>query len=47
LPDYSKTAKVALVYIDAEVQSEWVIDAIRAEATDTEDDIREMQRTRP
>jgi hypothetical protein len=43
LSDYSKTAKVALVHIDAEVQSEWVVDAIRAAATDTEEDIREMQ----
>ena len=43
LPHYSKTAKVALVHIDAEVQSEWVVDAIRAAATDTEEDIREMQ----
>ena len=40
---YRKTVKVALVHLDAAGQSEDVVDAIRATAADTEDDIREMQ----
>jgi acyl-CoA synthetase (NDP forming) len=35
--------KVALVHLDATDQLERVVDAIRATAADTEDDIREMQ----
>jgi hypothetical protein len=34
---------VALVHLDATDQSERVVDAIRATAAKTEDDIREMQ----
>jgi hypothetical protein len=37
-----ETAKVALVHVDAETESEWVVDAIRATATDTEEDIADM-----
>ena len=40
---FRETAKVALVHLDAADQSGRVVDAIRATATDTEDDIREMQ----
>jgi hypothetical protein len=39
---YRKTVKVALVHLDATDQSERVIDAIRATAAKTEDDMREM-----
>ena len=39
---YRETVKVALVHLDATDQSERVVDAIRATAADTEDDIREM-----
>ena len=39
---YRKTVKVALVHLDATDQSECVIDAIRATAAKTEDDMREM-----
>jgi hypothetical protein len=39
---YRETAKVALVHLDATGQSERVVDAIRATATDTEHDIRDM-----
>jgi hypothetical protein len=38
-----QTAKAALVLIDVEGQSRWVVDAIRATAADTEEEIREMQ----
>jgi hypothetical protein len=37
-----ETAKAALVLIDVEGQSRWVVDAIRATAADTEEEIREM-----
>jgi hypothetical protein len=43
LASYRETVKVALVHLDASGQSGGVIDAIRATATDTEDDVREMQ----
>ena len=43
LDSYRKIVKVALVHLDATDQSERVVDAIRATATDTEEDIREMQ----
>jgi hypothetical protein len=43
LPPYRETVKAALVHLDAADQSERVVDAIRATASDTEDDIREMQ----
>lgn len=43
LASYRETVKVALVHLDATDQSERVVDAIRATAADTEDDIREMQ----
>jgi hypothetical protein len=43
LASYRETAKVALVHLDATEQSECVIDAIRATATDTKNDMREMQ----
>jgi hypothetical protein len=42
LDSYSETAKVALVHLDATGQSERVVDAIRATASDTDDDIRKM-----
>ena len=42
LASYRETVKVALVHLDATGQSERVVDAIRATATDTEEDIREM-----
>jgi hypothetical protein len=40
---FGKTVKVALVNVDAEVQSEWVVDAIRTTTTETEEEIRETQ----
>jgi hypothetical protein len=43
LSPFGKTVKVALVNVDAEVQSEWVVDAIRTTTTETEEEIREMQ----
>ena len=43
LDSYRKIVKVALVHLDATDQSERAVDAIRATATDTEEDIREMQ----
>ena len=42
LASYRETVKVALVHLDATGQSEGVVDAIRATAAETEDDIREM-----
>ena len=42
LAAYRETVKVALVHLDATDQSERVVDAIRATAADTDDDIREM-----
>ncbi|GAB2178314.1 hypothetical protein [Dongia sp. agr-C8] len=43
LASYRETVKVALVHLDATDQTERVVDAIRATASDTEADIREMQ----
>ena len=43
LDPFRETVKVALVHLDATGQSGSVVDAIRATATDTEEDIREMQ----
>ena len=43
LESYRKTVKVALVHLDVADPHERVVDAIRATATDTEEDIREMQ----
>jgi hypothetical protein len=43
LDSYRETVKVALVHLDATRQSERVVDAIRATAMDTENDIREMR----
>ena len=40
---YRETVKVALVHLDGTGQSERVVDAIRATAADTEEDIREIQ----
>ena len=42
LASYRETVKVALVHLDATDQSERVMDAIRSTASDTDDDIREM-----
>jgi hypothetical protein len=42
LASYRETVKVALVHLDANDQSDRVVDAIRATAGDTDDDIREM-----
>jgi hypothetical protein len=39
----SQTEKAALVLIDVEGQSQWVVDAIRATPADTEEAIRELQ----
>jgi hypothetical protein len=39
----SRTAKAALVLIHVEGQSQWVVDAIRATAADTEEAFRQMQ----
>jgi hypothetical protein len=43
LASYRETVKVALVHLDTTGQSARVVDAIRATAADTEDDVREMQ----
>lgn len=43
LAPFRETVKAALVHLDAADQSERVVDAIRATANDTEDDICEMQ----
>ena len=43
LPSYRSIVKTALVHLDASGQSERVIDAIRATASDTEEDIHDMQ----
>jgi hypothetical protein len=42
LAPYRETVKVALVHLDGTGQSERVVGAIRANAADTEEDIREM-----
>ena len=42
LASYRETVKVALVHLDTTGQSERVVDAIRATAADTEEDIAEM-----
>jgi len=42
LASYRETVKVALVHLDATGQSERVVDAIRATAGDSEEDLREM-----
>jgi hypothetical protein len=42
LASYRETVKAALVHLDATYPSERVVDAIRATATDTEEDIAEM-----
>jgi hypothetical protein len=42
LASYRETVKVALVHLDATDQSERVVDAIRATAADTDEDIAEM-----
>ncbi len=42
LASYRETVKVALVHLDATDQSERVVDAILATASDTEDDIRDV-----
>jgi hypothetical protein len=39
-----ETVKVALVHLDTTGQSERVVDAIRATATDTDEDIADMSR---
>ena len=43
LAPHRGTVKVALVHLDAAEQSERVVDAIRATAANTEEDIREMR----
>ena len=43
LASYRETVKVALVHLDTTDQSERVIDAIRATAGDTADDVSDMQ----
>ena len=43
LEPYRETVKAALVHLDATDQSEWVVDAIRATADETAEDIREME----
>ena len=43
LKPYRETVKAALVHLDAAEPSERVVDAIRATATDTADNIRDMQ----
>ena len=43
LASHRNTVKVALVHLDATGQSERVVDAIRATAADTEDDIRAVR----
>ena len=43
LSSYRETVKMALVHLDSPDQSERVVDAIRASAADTDEDIRDMQ----
>src|SRR4051794_28831448 len=43
LVSHRETVKVALVHLDAANASERVVDAIRATAADTEEDIRDMR----
>lgn len=43
LPSYRNTVKVALAHLDATGKSERVIDAIRATAADTEEEIADME----
>src|SRR6516225_8044339 len=43
LASYRETVKVALVHLDTTGQSERVVNAIRATAAETEEDIREIQ----
>jgi hypothetical protein len=43
LASYRKTVRVALVHLDTPGQSELVVDAIRATAADTEEDIADME----
>ena len=43
LSSYRETVKMALVHLDSLDQSERVVDAIRASAADTDEDIRDMQ----
>src|SRR5437016_13415581 len=43
LASYRETVKVALVHLDTTGQSERVVDAIRATAADTDEDIAEME----
>src|SRR4029077_1656494 len=43
LASYRETVKVALVHLDTTGQSERVVDAIRATAADTDEDITEME----
>lgn len=43
LRPFRETVKAALVHLDAGEQSERVVDAIRATASDTEDEIRDVQ----
>jgi len=43
LASYRETVKAALVHLDATGQSERVVDAIRATAADSEEEIRDMQ----
>ena len=43
LGSYRETVKVALVHLDTTGQSERVVDAIRATAADTDEDMREME----
>lgn len=47
LETHRNTVITALVHLDTSAQSECVVDAIRATASDTEDDIREMQVNAP
>jgi hypothetical protein len=42
LSPYRETVKSALIHLDSADHSEWVVNAIRATATDTEEDIAEM-----
>jgi hypothetical protein len=43
LASYRETVKAALVHLDETHQSEWVVDAIRATASDTDEDFADMQ----
>src|SRR6266511_3316599 len=40
---YRRTAKIALVHLDDTAETEWAAHAIRATASDTEDEIEDMQ----